>query len=170
MNDQERALGRIRAWASHYKDESRSGIRETMKLVYEEAEAALAAREEPTCCRYHSFGNTRIAEWNALTQEERTAIVAQRCDSEAAREDTERHEHVAEHKGDFTACMRCGRMPDHPIHEVERRGHVFDHAYNHDLTSGIWTCQCGYTTSDPDAIEAHREDTERPDGRRTDGQ
>ena len=47
MNDQERALGRIRAWASHYKDESRSGIRETMKLVYEEAEAALAAREEP---------------------------------------------------------------------------------------------------------------------------
>ena len=46
MNDQERALGRIRAWASHYKDESRSGIRETMKLVYEEAEAALVSTDD----------------------------------------------------------------------------------------------------------------------------
>lgn len=48
MNGQERALGRILAWASHHKDESRSGIRGTMKLIYDEAEAALAAREEPT--------------------------------------------------------------------------------------------------------------------------
>jgi hypothetical protein len=55
MNDQERALGRIRAWASHYKDESRSGIRETMKLVYEEAEAALAAREEPQHAKTHEY-------------------------------------------------------------------------------------------------------------------
>jgi hypothetical protein len=47
-DDQERdALGRIRAWASHYKDEARSQQRGAMKLIYEEAEAALAAREEP---------------------------------------------------------------------------------------------------------------------------
>jgi len=70
-------------------DQSRAELNDRIEAFVESAEAALAAREEPTCCRYHSFGDTRIAEWNALTQEERTAIVAQRCDSEAAREDTE---------------------------------------------------------------------------------
>lgn len=28
------------------------------------------------------------------------------------------HEHVAERHGGNTACMRCGEMPDHPIHRV----------------------------------------------------
>jgi hypothetical protein len=45
--------------------------------------AAIAAREEPPdCCRYHHFNNTNIPEWNALTQEARTAIVVTRCDGE----------------------------------------------------------------------------------------
>lgn len=42
-----RALGRIRAWASHYKDEARSQQRNTMKLIFDEAEAALATPSNP---------------------------------------------------------------------------------------------------------------------------
>ena len=38
-----RALDRTRAWASHYKDESRSQQRGTMRLIHDEAVAALAA-------------------------------------------------------------------------------------------------------------------------------
>lgn len=31
--------------------------------------------------------------------------------------ETERpHEHVAEREGDYAACMRCGEMPNAPIH------------------------------------------------------
>jgi hypothetical protein len=105
----------------------------------ENARALLAAREEPTCCRYHSFGNTRIAEWNALTQEERTAIVAQRCDSEAARENTERPD---EQEAKIAAANRYNSADDH---------------------HGRWERNAFWKGWDE-----HREfvrDTERPDGR-----
>jgi hypothetical protein len=84
-DDQERdALGRIRAWASHYKDEARSQQRGAMKLIYEEAEAALAAREElPEGFREEDIEKLRV-------QEEHYRQSREEGDYSAAREDTER--------------------------------------------------------------------------------
>ena len=86
-DDQERdALGRIRAWASHYKDEARSQQRGAMKLIYEEAEAALAAREElPEGFREEDIEKLRV-------QEEHYRQSREEGDYSAAREDTERPE------------------------------------------------------------------------------
>jgi hypothetical protein len=39
----------------------------------------------------------------------------------------EPHEHVAERRGSLTACMRCGEMPDHPMHTGGGKGCEHDH-------------------------------------------
>lgn len=150
MNTQERALGRIQAWASHYKDESRSGIRETMKLIYKEAAAALAAREEP-----RSEANVIV------TDEDGTHV--------QSREDTERPDYVDWDRVRRTLDEAVAAVAPPNVKEIKRIAAALrGWAESSEQRDGELTVeQAEFVVRMADDLYSAvcGEDTERPDGR-----